>query len=317
MAYIPYKPYNHYQDHADLLFGSTLGHRHRTLRTLFDNMSAEWKQTTMDEKEAIFDKLISSGRPLVSWLDGYINFYTNEIPNKSHVLLDLPNTLLSLLEAFDSKYRSKIEESINCLKFSKGKPFLQAHSIFKTREEIIAYFEKGLEDGYEGVKTRDLVGRFNELKEKRKPFYLSAADMDDIFTWKLRTQKPRTQKHRESNTPEKIEEITKAAFALRDEDNERETENRLKILTNLGGARIPVASAILTLTFPDKYAVIDFRNWRQVFEDRTDKGPGNKKSNFSTKEYTKYLQAVKQVAERFEVTPQHIDIALWKMDMDK
>ena len=52
----------------------------------------------------------------------------------------------------------------------------------------------------------------------------------------------------------------------------------LNVLHRVG---IPVASAILALAKPDKYAVIDFRGWRQIF--------ARKKNSFSTRDYLTYL----------------------------
>ncbi len=66
----------------------------------------------------------------------------------------------------------------------------------------------------------------------------------------------------------------------------------------------------MTLCYPDKYCVIDFRGWRQIF------GKGKKYPNYTTKEYIKYLSIIKQMANKFGVTPQEVDMAIWQYDIE-
>ena len=73
---------------------------------------------------------------------------------------------------------------------------------------------------------------------------------------------------------------------------------------------ISVASAILTLCFPDKYSVIDFRGWRQIF------GEEKKYSNYTTKEYISYLTIIRQMATYFGLTTQQVDMAIWQYDIE-
>ncbi|MFI5196757.1 MAG: hypothetical protein ACHQD8_06685, partial [Chitinophagales bacterium] len=67
--------------------------------------------------------------------------------------------------------------------------------------------------------------------------------------------------------------------------------------------------AILTLCFPKYYAVIDVRNWRQIM----DKKPI---TTYSIKDYIEYLRKIKRLANKFEVTPQEIDLAIWQFDKE-
>lgn len=104
--------------------------------------------------------------------------------------------------------------------------------------------------------------------------------------------------------------MTRSAFAVNNQNEAWETEQRLRSLVKLNGVGIPVASAILTLCYPDKYSVIDFRGWRQVF------GEAKKYSNYSYKEYCEYLFEIKQIAIRFDLTPQEVDLAIWQYDKE-
>ena len=155
-------------------------------------------------------------------------------------------------------------------------------------------------------KTEKLVSHLGLFKKERPDFFLTSADLEKILDWKLRDQIGRQRKIREKNTDEIVEKITKTAFAIVHPNNEIETEFKISILTTLKGVGIPVASSILTLSYPNKYAVIDFRNWRQLY--------GVKKNSYSLKEYLKYLKDVKEMAKSKNVNPQDIDIYLWVKD---
>jgi thermostable 8-oxoguanine DNA glycosylase len=145
----------------------------------------------------------------------------------------------------------------------------------------------------------------------RVPFYLTIDELDEILHWKLRKQFYRQLKIRERNTDILIRTITQSAFAIENADENYETKQKLKMLVKLNGVQIPVASAILTLCYPDKYSVIDFRGWRQIY------GEVKKYSNYTTREYINYLSIIKQMATNFGVNPQEVDMAIWQYDIEK
>lgn len=179
-------------------------------------------------------------------------------------------------------------------------------TLFKDKEEIVSLIKRA--DNW--TETQVLVARFEKLKSERREFYLTIEDLNLIFKWKLRTQFGRQSKFRAENTNENVMTITKAAFSVSHPKKDYETSLRLKILTSLSGVEIPVASAILTLCYPDRYSVIDFRNWRQIFKVTS------RKSNYTVKEYTAYLNIILQLAEKYKMTPQTIDIAIWQKDIE-
>jgi thermostable 8-oxoguanine DNA glycosylase len=158
--------------------------------------------------------------------------------------------------------------------------------------------------------TKRLIAKFYGLKITRVPFYLNMDEFDKILHWKLRRQYYRQFKIRQRNTDQLVKTITQSAFAIESSDKNYETEQRLQVLVKLHGVQVPVASAILTLCYPDKYSVIDFRGWRQIF------GEAKKYSNYTTKEYIKYLSIIKQMATKFGITPQEIDMAMWQYDIE-
>lgn len=187
------------------------------------------------------------------------------------------------------------KEALNRM-LTKFQSVLQIHDLISRTDDI--------------GETQRLITKFTELKKTRLPFYLTIEEFDEILHWKLRRQYHRQSKIRELNTDLFVKIITQSAFATENADENYETAQRLKMLIKLNGVQIPVASAILTLCFPDKYSVIDFRGWRQIF------GEEKKYSTYSTKEYIIYLSIIKQMAIYFGVTTQQVDMAIWQYDIE-
>ena len=74
----------HYQQKLDKIFGKGSLWKHRTLRTLFDPLSSEYHQTTMEKKIEILRTIRENGIDLTELLYEYKEFYTDE--NKIHVV---------------------------------------------------------------------------------------------------------------------------------------------------------------------------------------------------------------------------------------
>lgn len=73
-----------YQERLDEIFGKGSLWKHRTLRTLFDPLSNEYNQTTMEKKLEIMRVMRENEMDLNEVLSGYKEFYTEE--NKRHVV---------------------------------------------------------------------------------------------------------------------------------------------------------------------------------------------------------------------------------------
>lgn len=151
-----------------------------------------------------------------------------------------------------------------------------------------------------------LKAKLARLRSERQPLCLTSAEFDDILRWKLRGQYGRQREKRKANTDDVIRTVTGAALSISHPDEEYETELRLGILCSLRGVGVPVASAILALVFPEKYAVIDFRGWRQIF--------GGEKTTFSIPDYKRYLREVKRLAAELGWLVQEVDLAVWEYD---
>lgn len=156
------------------------------------------------------------------------------------------------------------------------------------------------------AETERLKSLFAKLHQTRQPFFLTGDEFDAILRWKLRGQYGRQQKHRATNTPEIIEAITKLALNITHPDISYELELRVHLLCALRGVAVPIASAILALVYPNEYAVIDFRAWRQAF--------GEMRTTFSIPNYKRYMDFVIELADELGWPVQEVDLAIWEYD---
>ena len=154
--------------------------------------------------------------------------------------------------------------------------------------------------------TEELKRELRNAWEVRKPFYLTRAELERIFKWKLRLQYGRQAALRASTTDRIYQIVTRAAFEIRRDNWPYEATVRLGILTALPGVGVPVASAILALTQPDRYCVIDFRGWRAVF--------GVDRRSFTVAQYLEYVRQVRRLAHELGWAVQEVDLALWEYD---
>ena len=133
-----------------------------------------------------------------------------------------------------------------------------------------------------------LKARLAHARDRRVPFYLSRDEFLGICRWKLRDQYSRTARLIESSSEKRIKRTTEMAFACKDKDPAFELDARLTILRLLPGVGIGVASAILALCCPKRYAPLDSGVWRALFdEDR---------SAFELPDYRRYLARLTELA---------------------
>ncbi|MEW6577896.1 MAG: hypothetical protein AB1435_01750 [Chloroflexota bacterium] len=158
--------------------------------------------------------------------------------------------------------------------------------------------------------TEQIKSHFAQVRQERHPSsYLTLAEFDEALHWKLRGQYERQRKWRQSNTDDVIRTVTGIALSVAHSDPDYEIELRVGILCALRGVGVPVASAVLALVFPEEYAVIDFRGWRQVFDEL--------KSTFSIADYKRYMREIRALAIELGWLPQEVDLAIWEYDRVK
>lgn len=120
-----------------------------------------------------------------------------------------------------------------------------------------------------------------------------------ICMWKSARQKQRYIKNKDS-----IEKISKEAFSEKDEKRKMET------LCLLDGVSIPTASALLTIVYPESYAVIDIRCLEMLKKMNCDFGKYP-----SLNIWLEYLDTMREWATENSVTPRELDMALFAMHM--
>lgn len=155
-------------------------------------------------------------------------------------------------------------------------------------------------------KTKLLKEKLAKLRRERRPLFLTADEFDEILRWKLDTQYGRGESRRTQNTDEIIRAVTGLALNIAHEYEDYELELRISILSSLRGVGVPVATSVLALIYPEKYGVIDFRNWRQIF--------GERKSSFSIPDYQRYVKEVRRLAKELNWSIQEVDHAIWEYD---
>jgi thermostable 8-oxoguanine DNA glycosylase len=144
------------------------------------------------------------------------------------------------------------------------------------------------------------------MREQRDALSLGLPDLERILQWKLRSQYGRTARYRTLLTDSIVRQVTAVAFAVQHPDEEFETQLKVRLLCTLPGVGIGVASAILALTHPERYAVIDYRNWRKVFDEE--------RTTFSLSQYNQYLSRIRDLAAQLGWRPQEVDLAIWEHD---
>lgn len=134
--------------------------------------------------------------------------------------------------------------------------------------------------------------------------YFMFSEFYKICMWKSARQKQRYLKNKDS-----VEQTSKEAFAEKDE------RRKMEILCKLNGVSVPMASALLTIVYPDKYAVIDIRCLEMLKKLDCNLG-----SYPSLSIWLEYLDTMRIWATENNITPRELDMALFAMhreDLDK
>ena len=150
-----------------------------------------------------------------------------------------------------------------------------------------------------------LVNLRNLVKgEFTRQGYLNTQTYHKVLDWKLRRQRTRTERHREDNPEDLIRELTGTFWRVTHPNAEKQMEIKLKVLMAIPGTGLGVASAILTLSTPETFGIIDFRNWRVLYNEV--------KRIFTLTEYKRYLEAIRRFAVQLSCDVQEVDYLLWK-----
>ena len=138
----------------------------------------------------------------------------------------------------------------------------------------------------------------------RERGYMTFDEFYKICMWKSARQKNRYKKN-----IDRIEELTRKIFAMNIESADEEKRKIQMLCDELEGVGIPTASALLTIVFPDRYAVIDIR----CLEVLRNHLHIDIKKTILVNSWIKYLSIMRGLAQENNVTPRDVDMALFAM----
>ncbi|MCX6132696.1 MAG: hypothetical protein NTU47_02685 [Ignavibacteriales bacterium] len=151
----------------------------------------------------------------------------------------------------------------------------------------------------EDPSTAVLIKEFSAV---RKRGYLTRPELIKVCRWKS----ARAIRHIRRNRAATVRKVTGAAFATRSE------QKKLSLLTSLYGVSIPMASAILTLTYPSRYGVIDIRVWQLLYKmGSVTSNAGGK--GFDFKQWYLFLMIIRYFARLYEVNARDIERTLFNV----
>jgi hypothetical protein len=125
----------------------------------------------------------------------------------------------------------------------------------------------------------------------------------DEFLVVVRWKSQRVVPLAEGNTSHAIESHTRAALAAADE------LTRVAELVSLQGVGVPVASALLHFTDPEKFPILDFRALASL-------GDLRRRTTYTNESWVSYLQRCQALADEIGVSVRDLDKALWQASKD-
>jgi hypothetical protein len=128
----------------------------------------------------------------------------------------------------------------------------------------------------------------------RRRGYLTRKEFLAICRWKT----PRSYQRCASNRPAFVEEVTRLAFATRDE------ELKIKLLLLLSGVSWPTASVILHFCDRRRYPILDYRALWSLGVDRL--------PAYTFRFWLQYVTYVRNLSTRTGHDMRTIDLALWQ-----
>lgn len=133
--------------------------------------------------------------------------------------------------------------------------------------------------------------------------YLTRNELARVCRWKAGRVLPLIR----SSNHHRVRAATAAAFATRNE------VARMEALTELRGIGIPMASAILTLTEPRRYGVIDIRAWQLLYR-RGLVAENPRGTKFTVGQWCTFLALIRRVARELRVSARTVERTLYELD---
>ncbi len=130
----------------------------------------------------------------------------------------------------------------------------------------------------------------------RKRGHYEPDELAAVARWKT----PRSKSRIATNPAADVRDITRLAIAAPERLAHR-------ILTLLDGVRVPTATALLAVVFPDRHTVLDVRSTEALARLGCWDNAGG---------YRTYVEVCRRLAARLEVDLRTLDRALWRWSKD-
>jgi hypothetical protein len=141
-----------------------------------------------------------------------------------------------------------------------------------------------------------------DLSAARIRGHVTPGELERVCYWKS----PRAIHHVRANSAAFVRRVTALALRTRDE------QARMRTLLALRGVSVPMGSALLTLLFPRRYAVIDIRVWQLLFaEGAVSSNPAGR--GLSVEQWCEFLAVTRAVAARLGGTPRTVERTLFEI----
>ena len=152
----------------------------------------------------------------------------------------------------------------------------------------------------EDKRTKELFKISNEMKLNG---FLSKESFINLLKWKS----PRPVNEYLKNSEAEFRRYSEMAFGTPDD------RLKIHILTALRGVNYPSASAVLMFYDKKKFSVLDIRVWRQLYKNGLVK-TNPKGRNFSLNNWENYLEILRELAERNDMTCREVEKRIFDYD---
>jgi hypothetical protein len=170
----------------------------------------------------------------------------------------------------------------------------EASSVRLDRTELDRYL-----DLYD-LEAKYLFGKVTQKFQKDGT--LTPYDFFAIILWKSNRAKTKIKKGL-ADAGKSVQEL------MREVSQANTPENKLETLLQIWGIWLPMASAILTVCYPEDFTVLDYRAWEVLSKAAVDGLPPHYPRR--PEEYLQYCEACRKLAPQVGLSLRDLDRALW------
>ncbi len=131
---------------------------------------------------------------------------------------------------------------------------------------------------------------------------LEPFDFFAIVVWKSNRAKTKVKKG--------LEKAGKSVSELMTEVSQADSlKDKVEILWDIEGIGLSIASAILTVCYPEEFTVLDYRAWEVLTEAAVHGLPT--RSSWHPEDYLQYCEVCRRLADQMNLSLRDLDRAVW------